>query len=211
MFYFLRKLVLLLSLMAAESAIGQVTFDGCIDFRGLPVASVMNPSVQDVAMATYAPNGAPIIVYNPYIVSWLSPPTRLFFYAHECAHHVLAHGVRGHPLVREQEADCWGVQQLVSKGLLSDEDLSAVQQDIAQFGRGDWTHLPGPQRAINLRACLGKFSRNDDHVGDSWDACYDRCQNTEERCTSLCQDDSTWDDCYDRCQRRFDSCTNRCQ
>ena len=171
----------------------------------------MNPSVQDVAVATYAPNGAPVIIYNPNIVNWLSPPTRLFFYTHECAHHVLGHGVRGHPLTREQEADCWGIQQLVSRGVLSDADVSSIQQDIARFGRGDWSHVPGPVRAINLRACLANSSGSGRSSGKSWDACYERCQATEERCTSRCPDGPTSDRCYERCQRRFDSCTDRCQ
>ncbi len=210
MLCFARPFVFTLLLLLANSSIAQVTFDGCVDFRGVPVASIMNDSVQDVAMATYAPNGVPIVVYNPYIVNWLSPPTRLFFYAHECAHHVLAHGVRGHPLTREQEADCWGIQQLVSRGLLNDSDISAIQHDIARFGRGDWSHLPGPVRAINLRICLGDSTQGDGEI-DSWDACYDRCQSSEERCTSRCPDGPLWDSCYDRCQNRFDSCTNRCQ
>jgi hypothetical protein len=208
--YLLRLFVLLLLMLVAKYASAQVTFDGCVDFRGLPVASVMNGLVQDVAMATYAQNGAPIIVYNPYVVSWMSPPTRLFFYAHECAHHVLAHGVRGHPLTREQEADCWSIQQLVANSLLSDSDLTTIQQDIAQFGQGDWSHLPGPVRAINLRACLGGLTQGAED-SDSGDACYDRCQATEDRCTSQCPDGSAWESCYDRCQRRFDSCTNQCQ
>lgn len=209
MSYLFRPLAIFLLLMIAKSAVAQVTLDGCVDYRGIPVASVMNPSVKDVAMATYGPNGAPLIVYNPYVLSWLSPPTRLFFYAHECAHHVLGHGVRGHPLKREQEADCWGIQQLAARNVLSDSDIAAIQQDIVRFGRGDWTHLPGRDRAINLRACLGGSSGGAAD-GDSWDACYDQCQATEERCTSRCPNGSAWERCYDRCQRRFDSCTNRC-
>lgn len=136
------------------SAFGQITYDGCVDYRGVPVASIVNNGLPDVAMATYAQNGAPVILYNPSALAWLSHPTRLFFYAHECAHHVLAHGVRGHPLAREQEADCWGIRQLVSMGMLDNQGVFAVQNDMARVGRGDWTHLPGVPRAINLAACL---------------------------------------------------------
>jgi hypothetical protein len=50
--YLLRLFVLLLLMLVAKYASAQVTFDGCVDFRGLPVASVMNGLVQDVAMAT---------------------------------------------------------------------------------------------------------------------------------------------------------------
>jgi len=167
MFKIARSMMCLSSVLMPGLVFAQVTLDGCVDFRGQPVASVMNPSVQDVAMATIAPNGAPVIIYNPSILSWVSPPTRLFFYAHECAHHVLGHGVRGHPLTREQEADCWGIRELVSQGLLSDHDVSMVQQDIARFRQGDWTHLPGPTRAINLRACLGDRSSDGGNAEES--------------------------------------------
>jgi len=133
----------------------QVTFDGCADFRGLPVASVLNGGLGDVAMASWAPNGAPVIQYNPNVLVRLSPQTRTFFYAHECAHHALAHGIRNIPFSQEQEADCWAIQTLVGRGALSLRDVQAVQNDLS-FSPGDWTHVPGPRRAFNLRACLGR-------------------------------------------------------
>lgn len=209
----LKQIAFILLMLIAEGAMGQITFEGCVDYRGIPVASIDQP-VQDVAMATYAPSGEPIIIYNPQALSWLSPPTRLFFYAHECAHHVLGHAVRNIPFMQEQEADCWAVQQIVSKGLLSNEDVNTVQGDIAKFGKADWTHLPGSVRAINLRTCLASSSTtkaSDSQTGDSWDTCYDKCQVTNDRCTDRCVSGSSWDSCYDRCQRRFDSCSNRCQ
>jgi hypothetical protein len=64
---------------------------------------------------------APVIYYNPQVLAWLSPPTRI---------------------------------SLVSIGMLAPRDVQAIQMDIARFGRGDWSHLPGPQRAVNLLACL---------------------------------------------------------
>jgi len=200
----------LITLFLPSVVTAQVTYEGCVDFRGIPVASVLNPYVQDVAVANYAPNGAPIIIYNPNVLAQTRPKTRLFFYAHECGHHVLAHGIRGIPLTREQEADCWAIRTLVDKGLVTDDDVTDIQSDIAQFGRGDWTHLPGPYRAIALRErCLGQtVPQRPAH--DSWDVCYDRCQSAEERCTSRCSNSSDWNRCYDRCQSRFDSCTGRC-
>jgi hypothetical protein len=154
---FAAQLTLLLLFAVAKPTLAQASFDGCVDFRGMPVVSIMNTSIQDVAMATYAPNGAPVIVYNPNVVVWLSAPTRLFFYAHECAHHVLAHEVRGNSLTQEQEADCWAIAYLIKIGMLGQNDVAEIQQDIARFGKADWIHLPGPVRAINLRFCLGGF------------------------------------------------------
>jgi hypothetical protein len=146
--------VLALLMLSALPASAQVTFDGCVDFRGVPVASVLNAQVNDVAVANWAPNGAPVIHYNPYVLARLSPQTRVFFYAHECAHHALAHAIRNIPFEREQEADCWAVRALVARGVLNpDGDVAAVQRDLS-FSPGDWTHVPGPRRAFNLRACL---------------------------------------------------------
>ena len=131
----------------------QTTFNTCRDIQGNLVASISDSTVNDIAVARVF-NGRPVIVYNPIVVAWTQPVTRLFFYAHECGHHALGHLLQGLRLGQEQEADCWSIRTLVKKGLFSDSDISAVQADIARMGRGDWTHLPGPQRAINLRACL---------------------------------------------------------
>jgi len=148
--------VFLVAVCVPATAAAQVTFDGCSDFRGIAVASIMNTNLPDVAAANWAPNGAPIIMYNPYVLARLSPQTRLFFYAHECAHHALGHAIRSIPFHQEQEADCWGIRTLVARGALNgSQDVMAVQNDLS-FSPGDWTHVPGPRRAINLRACLGR-------------------------------------------------------
>lgn len=138
---------------AANPLAAQITYDGCVDFRGAPVASVLRQGLGDVAFATHAPDGSPVILYDPNVLATLSPQTRLFFYGHECGHHALAHSVRNIPLSAEQEADCFGIRELVGRGLLSEDDLPVIQRDISRSG-GDWTHLPGPVRAINLKRCL---------------------------------------------------------
>jgi hypothetical protein len=142
-----------LATLTKSTAAQGVTFDGCTDINGIPVASVSNTRIQDIAMATIY-NGRPVIFYNPNVVASVRSQTRLFFYAHECGHHALGHALSGLRLGQEQEADCWGIQKLKELNLVSEIDLSMIQNDLATYGRGDWTHLPGPQRAINLRACL---------------------------------------------------------
>lgn len=135
-------------------ALAQITYEGCVDARGIPVASVRNDQLNDVALATLGPAGQPIILYNTRVLGWLSPQTRLFIYAHECGHHALGHPLQGIRLGQEQEADCWGIRSVVEAGLLNEYGVRVVQQDIARFGSGDWTHLPGPVRSINLSRCL---------------------------------------------------------
>ncbi len=155
-----RGLMVLLVLMpwlfgSVSTATAQVTYEGCRDIRGLPVASVLDRSIRDVAMASLAPDGSPIIRYNPQVLSWFQPQTRLWWYGHECGHHALGHNFgTTHPLAVEQAADCHGIQTLADSGMLSKRDLRVIQADLNQLGRGDWTHLPGPVRAVNLERCL---------------------------------------------------------
>src|SRR5579864_4450134 len=150
--------VLLGALSAPKTWAQAVTYDGCKDIRDIPVASVVNYSLGDIAAAAIAPNGAPIIYYNPRVLASTRWQTRLFFYAHECGHHALGHTLQGLRLGQEQEADCWGIETLYRANLLTDADVAMIQLDLSSFGRGDWTHLPGPMRAVNLRRCLGTTS-----------------------------------------------------
>lgn len=135
------------------SAVAQVTYEGCIDFRGMPVASVMDNSINDVAVA-HISNGQPLIRYSTQVLAMLSAPTRRFFYVHECAHHALAHTAAAPSLQNERQADCWAARTMRSQLGFSNSDLQAVSADIARVGRADWTHLPGPYRVIDINACF---------------------------------------------------------
>jgi len=149
-----RFLLLAVAFLVGHPAFAQVTYDGCRDINGFAVASIRNDAIDDIAMATIY-NGSPVIFYNVRVLAWTSPATRRFFYAHECAHHALGHTLgASYPTLREQQADCWAIQTLVAARQVSAADLQAIQFDISRLGRGDWSHLPGPQRAINLNSCL---------------------------------------------------------
>jgi hypothetical protein len=140
---------------AAASA--QAVYEGCVDSRGVSVASVPTGQIGDVAMAAVDPwTGTPVIFYNPLALSWLAPATRRFLYAHECAHHALGHTITGYtaPVYQEQEADCWAARRLADGGSFTDADRGPIAQDLARLAPGDWAHLPGTRRAANLEACL---------------------------------------------------------
>lgn len=153
-------IVCALVLAVPASARGQtITYEGCTDYRGLPVASVPNPDIQDVAVATTTAANRPIIYFNPTLMQKLNPKTRLFFYAHECGHHALGHlslipWAGDLAITMEQAADCYGIAALFGAGLIGEHGLSVIERDLTQLGKGDWDHLPGPVRAINLRRCL---------------------------------------------------------
>jgi hypothetical protein len=136
----------------------------CNDIRGIRVRSIPDETINDIAIANLAQDGSPVIYYRPSGLISASPPTQLFFYAHECGHHALGHNIGlSFPLTREQEADCFAIRTLVKMNLVSDDDINAIQNDINHF-KGDWTHLPGPERAINLRACLNGTSNTTDKI-----------------------------------------------
>ncbi len=139
---------------AANHGHAEVTYDGCIDSRGNSVASIKDYSINDVAIARLEYN-YPVIRYNPRVLSQMSEPTSRFFYIHECAHHALQHTMHMPSLQNERAADCWAIRTMQSDLELSLQELRAIQNDIAQKGRADWTHLPGPYRAIDIESCLG--------------------------------------------------------
>jgi hypothetical protein len=168
--YYMKTLLIifitLVSTLCAGVSSAQVTYDGCVDFRGQPVASILDYSVNDVAVAGIDNIGQAVIRYNPRVLAQMSGPTRQFFYTHECAHHVLGHTIRRPSLSSEREADCWAINTMRDDMGLSVSALRAIQNDIARMSRGDWTHLPGPYRAIDIENCLGisdEDSSSDDY------------------------------------------------
>lgn len=157
---------LLLTLIPMSTAFGQGLT--CIDALGTPVP-IMNARINDIGQATvYA--GRPVILFNGTWARALPPNVATFFLYHECGHHALGHivGQGSFPMANEQAADCWAARTLVESGQFDEGDIADVQNAIARFGRGDWSHLPGPMRAMNLPRCLASNVRDtDDSEGDN--------------------------------------------
>ncbi len=149
----MRQLLIAVVLLLTPGLAHAQVFTGCVDFRGIPVATVSEPQLQDAAFATIAPNGQPIILINPVAMSRFSPLAQQWVYFHECGHHALAHAIRNVPLAQEQEADCFGIITLVQQGA-NVAMVQQVQYELSYAGPGDRTHLPGPIRAYNLPYCL---------------------------------------------------------
>ena len=144
----------LLALHVPHTWAQPITYDGCQDFRGIPVPSVMS-NVDNVALATLDPySSMPVIYYNPQVLSYFHPITRLFWYMHECGHHVLEHTVgSAHPFAREKQADCWAIRKMSQLGQLNRQTMMIIQRDISQLPGDGWVYLPGPQRAISFSSC----------------------------------------------------------
>ncbi len=135
----------------------QGTYDGCM-LMGRQVASIPDPSIDDIARAGMSRAYGPVILYNPAIVNRARPATRTFFYFHECAHHALGHTLGfAHPQASEQQADCWAVRELMGRRLFSTVELRVVQDEVAtspSSGRTTQLAPRGRRRAPALAATL---------------------------------------------------------
>lgn len=148
-----------LSLALSLSASPQTT--ACLDALGREVQVRNDSTINDLGLAT-TENGRPVILFNQHLAEQFPGNVVKFFLAHECGHHALGHVIgMARPLTMEQAADCWAAQMLVNTKQFDVDDVRAVQVAIAAFGRADWTHLPGPVRAMKLPACL----RHTEHDG----------------------------------------------
>lgn len=179
--------LLILSAFFVSVTLGQNVV--CRDARGLPV-TVIPAQIPDIGQAALGPLGQPIIYFNVLWARELPDDVVTFFLYHECGHHALGHTLgAGYPLTNEQAADCWAARTLVNSGVFDDDDITEVQRAIAQLGRGDWTHLPGPMRAMNLRACLGGDRSNDDDDSDTGSSAKLTCTVTRTEIDDVDDDD----------------------
>jgi hypothetical protein len=90
----------------------------CIDASGVPVVVVSNHLLGDVGVATHE-LGAPVIHMNPHVLLQMPGALQLFWYGHECAHHVLG--------ASEAAADCWSVRTGRDQGWLTSSDLDTME------------------------------------------------------------------------------------
>ncbi len=151
---FVRALVLIALLALPSISWADVPYKNCIDVDGRNVLWMADGSLRGIAQAGYTGDDWPLVRYNPGALSSLRPQTRLFFQVHECAHHVFGHPVRGGmSLADEKLADCWALNSLLHGGTFSPADVSLAQEEIGRLTDGDWTHIPGPRRKIDLKSC----------------------------------------------------------
>jgi hypothetical protein len=118
----------------------------CTSFgTGQPVAFVPNPSLNDIGRAR--PGMPPTIELNPMLLAQLPPKLQLFWFGHECGHHVLG------PANSETNADCWSIRTGKQQGLFSRQDVLSFAPYFANNPGSPWGHLPGPIRAKAFVQC----------------------------------------------------------
>lgn len=134
-----------------STIIGDKTFS-CRDFRGQMVHTINLDDLGDVAHARII-NRMPIITLNHDRLSALPDKLQIFFFNHECAHHVMGHIFFPSP-TSENEADCWSVKLGRREGLFTRDDVVAFAPYLATSAGSAYGHLPGPVRSARLVACF---------------------------------------------------------
>ena len=124
----------------------------CKDFRGRAVTTMQLANLGDVGRAGVI-NRVPIIAIDPDIIGRLPNKLQLFFYQHECAHHVLGHWFQM-SVTMETDADCWAIKRGRDEGIFSRDDVMSFAPFLAKSGGSPFGHLPGPERAKQLLKCF---------------------------------------------------------
>ncbi len=132
-------------------AVAEAPFE-CRDFRGQRVVVQQTPGLGDVARARII-GRIPYIQMDPERLVTLPPTLQMFFFGHECGHHVLAHNFYPTPNV-EVDADCWSIMNGRDRGLFTRADVEAFKPYIAHSKGSPAGHLPGPERAALLLKCF---------------------------------------------------------
>ena len=145
-------LMLAAPLHAAETSTTALTFDSCTDPEGRTITVEANRS-QAKLVQTVEFQGEPIIHYNPDALPRLTSEVRLLFFAHECARHALkTAGKASLSAMQARQADCVGLNTLITAGLLQRDALADLQQQMV-FSAPEWELLPGPPRTIDVTSC----------------------------------------------------------
>ena len=126
----------------------------CYDFRGKAVQTLFMTELGDVGRASIIAR-MPVIQLDPDRMATLPPKMQVFFYMHECAHHVLAHVIRP-TLESERDADCWSINYGRWAGFLTRKDVEEFAPFFAKSNGSRFGHLPGPERQAYLLMCFDK-------------------------------------------------------
>ncbi len=118
------------SIVVASGVNAQVPFNACLDRHDQPIRAVVDNALPYAGVATITVDGAPIILYNAQALRSTSPQGRRFVYLHECGHHALRHVWKDRSPLREMEADCWAIQQMVEQGIIKERKVDELQAEI---------------------------------------------------------------------------------
>lgn len=127
------------------------TFESCVDANGKTLPAVAD-SDQTMLVRTVTDQGQATIRYNPAVLPRLTFTARLFLYSHQCARQGVGDPTKPISVAQARQADCIGLNTLLTSNMLKREDLPALQGELS-FSDAEWTLLPGPARTFDLANC----------------------------------------------------------
>jgi hypothetical protein len=209
----LRRLAAALTLLLPwlAGAAEPLIFDSCLDARGQTVAAVADPELP-VLVRGDSVQGQPVLRYNPDLLPRLDQPTRLFFYAHQCARLGLPASDQANGAASAHQADCLGLGALLASTLLRRADLPTLQAALV-FSDAEWALLPGPPRSFDLASCPVSdrgvlrlpVATMPSAQQIAWNNCTRACGDRLWQCQKQCGHA----DCAS-CQSPFNTCRNAC-
>jgi hypothetical protein len=126
----------------------------CYDYRGAVVRTLQTTELGDVGRASIIAR-IPVISLDPDRMATLPPKMQIFFFMHECAHHVLGHVIKP-TLQSERDADCWAANYGRWAGLFTRQDVEGFATYFAQSTVSMFGPRPGPQRQAYVLDCFDR-------------------------------------------------------
>ena len=135
----------------------QEPFDNmfCSDYHNARVKIVSDSSARKLSEANMTVGGKSVIRINSGQLSDLSGNVRSFAVNFSCASLVLGHLVKGAENIYDYydqvgNADCWAVENFFYGGRIDKEGVVALEEEINQLKREQWSHFPGSVRVVAL-------------------------------------------------------------
>jgi hypothetical protein len=135
----------------------QEPLDGkyCSDYHSAHVKMVSDSSARKISEAHITAWGNSVIRINSGRLSDLSANARSFAVNFSCASLTLGHLVKGAESIYQyfdqvQNADCWAAGKLFYEGNLGKAGIVALEEEINQLSREQWSHFPGPVRVVSF-------------------------------------------------------------
>ena len=117
---------------------------GTFSIDGVPARCGTVPIILDTSMSDVGMSGYGLIYLNPIHLEGLETGLRLWWLAHECAHHFVGPS--------ELAADCWSIRKGRDEGWFPPDMFPEMDRMFAD-NRGDSEHPSGPVRVDHMRAC----------------------------------------------------------
>jgi hypothetical protein len=137
-------LLALAALSVSAPSQSQTYQPGTFSIDGIAARCGNIPIILDTSIPDVGQSGYGLIYLNPDYFEGLKTGLRLWWLAHECAHHVVGPD--------ETAADCWSIRKGRDEGWFPREMFYWMNLMFAD-NRGDTEHPPGPQRVRNMQRC----------------------------------------------------------